>query len=563
MHTSIRTIIFITCLLWLTQCKKVDKNERLLNSQPSIVTSHATLIGTKQYLTPDDQYSYQYKTSFKPGDTMELAGRLFPPQRQIKIGGVMAKVVMQQKITILGTLEIPAVEADFLKLVITKAMGTGRGIPVALIANGETITAPPINILEPSAPPPYLGGRKTDTTLVVESMFTFKQEGFGAVDRDFVGGNVTAAGNIFFFNKKVAYLTATTGKAPEKVLETGLQFSSPTDQFQITGIFSAACSWDGADIFICAEVTDNGPNNPLVGVDPDARPFGVLRLLKMNLGTKKITPLNRSLFGGRGTNRVIYDWPPQQSVAGNIDTVGMLASEIRVDAYGNLYITNQVERRAVTIISKISPDGQVKTLFSQNRNYPGLYPAAASGYVFHPSTLQGFAGPADYSTNTTLLRPAWYSFRTEEPLLTFEGDHLAISCNYTDTSSLTGRYPTQRTVSASMSFNNALTNSSALLSTGEIICFSYVSPISYNLEKKTAYVYAGQEINELILSNVPLPGKSQVNTTGLAKYVNFSFMRRVLGVDSKDAVYLFAEGLKSAPPDSPESYLRMYKLRKP
>ncbi|MBS0028155.1 hypothetical protein ACTJJ0_06170 [Chitinophaga sp. 22321] len=563
MKTSIRTVISITCLLWLTQCKKVDKNERLLNSQPSIITSHATLIGTKQYLSPDDQYSYQYKTSFKPGDTMELAGRLFPQQLEIKIGGVNAKVVMQQKITILGTPEIPAVEADFLKLVITKAMGTGRSIPVELTANGETITAPPINILEPSAPPPYLGGGKTDTTLVVASLFSFKQDGFGPADRDFVGGNVTAAGNIFFFNKKVAYLTSITGKAPAKVLEAGLQYSSSTDQFQIIGILSATCSWDGADLFISAEVTDNGPNNPLLGTDPNAKPFGVLRLLKMNLGTKKITPLNRSLFGGRGTNRVMYGWPPQKSVAGNIDTVSIIAQEIRVDAYGNLYVTNQVERRSVTIVSKISPDGQVKTLFSLNRNYPGLYPAAASGYVFHPSTLQGFAGPADYATNTTLLRPAWYSFRTEEPLLIFEGDHMAISCNYSDTSRLTGKYPTQRTVSETMSFIGSLNTSSALLSTGEIVSFSYASPMSYNMEKKVAYIYAGQEINELIGSNAPLSGKSQVNTTGLAKYVNFSSLRGVLGVDNKDAIYLFTEGRKTAPPDSPESYLQVYKLRKP
>lgn len=556
------TAVFIIAAF--SGCKKVVNDQKRLSEQPSLVTGHATLVGTGLG-NIQDRYDYVYKTQFQVGDTMVLAGRLFPASVEIRIGDVIGKVVYTKKISIYGTPEIPVVDGDFIKLLITKEMGAGSNRPVQITANGQTILAPAIAIVDL---PPFTG--QTDTTLRVDSLLAFVQDGLRRFDFSHItDGNVGHSGQICFSNSRAAYLLLPGATAPQQLVAVKTEYGTGNDIFKFNYLKAAAISWDEKSLYVSGEVSDNGPNNP----DPDARRYGVVRLVKIDLHTHEMTTVNRSFFGGFGNNPSrIYDVPGPGLITGPLSQVNLVIDKIHPDAYNNLYVENTVyitANNVVSIGSNISVNGQVKTAFSNDSRYPGQYASTPDGVTFNPITLLGFTGIKGDRITSNI---SYYDFRREEPLLSFTGSNKSFTYSYFDSSVITGYAHNKKSEAISLDYEVAFNaRNTVVLSTGEMVLFhSVLSPTSFNITKNVAYMYAGCEINTInhtaeppLLSSLPADISGvQANTTGLAKYVNF-YDAKILGVDEKNTIYFFrpATGGPTTPP--PGNTARIYKLYKP
>lgn len=554
-------------VLLFPHCKKVVKNEERLNSLPSLITSHASIYGTGQGTNREDNYEYYYKTQFQIGDTMELAGTLFPQSLRVQIGNGTGNVVVTKRITIHGTAEVPTIEGDFIKLVVTREMGIGLNRPVVITANGYSMVAPPVTIV---GLPPFTG--KTDTTLVVDSLLSFKDPALSRLDKEhIIWGNVSSAGQLCFYNGKNVYHLPAGAAQPTKVVTVNTAYGNADDLFKFKVIRAAAISWDERILYISGEVIDSGPNNPELATNPRATPYGVARLCKLNLETGEITTINRSFFGGWGSR--LYETPGPGPLNGSLQQVTLVANKIRLDKYDNLYVENAVsldQNSVVNVTSKVDASGQVKTLLSNDVRYPGQYIASPDGFALNPVTLMGFTG---IRQSFSISNPSYYDFAQEEPPQSYSGVKTEVTYSYFDTSRTTGYASNKKSEIGSLLFLVAFNpRRTAIFSTGEMVFFGDVrSPSSFNLEKKVAYTYAGAEINAVNHSMVPaeigtgttdFSNGLQVNTTGSARYVDFSGVQ-VLGVDEKNAIYFFRPATKYAVEAPPENAARIYKLYKP
>ncbi|NML22404.1 hypothetical protein HHL16_16085 [Pseudoflavitalea sp. G-6-1-2] len=544
-------------------CKKVAADEERLLNMPSLVTTTANLYGIAPAVGNADYYHYDYKREFVTGDTMELAGNLFPASVTITIGDVPAVIAVVKRCDISARPDLPKVPGDFIKFVITPEMGLGENKAVVISANGQSMLAPSIKILKVAT-----ASAQTDTTLRVDSLTAFDIPGLGRFDYPFLtSGGVGRNGMLCYSNKKGIYVLKPGAADPVQIISNGTIYGDPDDQFRFNTIRASAMSWDERYVYLCGEVTDNGPNNPDVGNVPGARAYGVTRLYKYDLSTNQLILMNRSYFGGlgyNGTRNWTYALPPGLTPTGSLAQANIVVSNIRPAADGTLYLDNThmfTASESTIIVSVLDNNGMVHTLFSNDPRMPAKYTAGIESIFFNPVTQVGIAGYYNVPSNKT-KGVAYYDFKGEEPLATYPNDIELITLRLFDTSSVTGLGTGLKPEIFNEDFYGHLFSyNHVMLSTGDWIKVGgRVNLNAVNLEKKTSYLYAGLEINGNSVDDIT-KDKLQSHTTGSARYVDFKGVS-VLGTDEKNNIYLIRQ------PDPflgkvPGNICRLYKLHKP
>lgn len=289
-----QAIIFVALLGSMGSCNKADDFYKELQSVPEIM-------------------SLNYKSVYEVGDTMTLTGRLNPEKNlKIHIGNADAIIVEQKKIkdqVINGETTI----VDEVKLVITEAMGVGKGRLVSITSDQHTIQATSIEIYSANSAG-YLSGPiklvKQTTLFSVETFFTC------------------------FSGKGSVYYYTTSGKV-QKIHKNGKTSTilDPTDlqdrhgTFTISSLYSGAIDPNEQYLYLSALTADGSADNA------NNRIF---RLIKVNLTTKEVTTLNRTLFP---ENTNLPDFPIASPLEGAIGKVTMYRiGGIYPDREGNVYL---------------------------------------------------------------------------------------------------------------------------------------------------------------------------------------------------------------------------------
>lgn len=97
---------------------------------------------------------YAYAGSFNVGDSLTMYGKFQQPQNplSISIGGVEAEIVKKEKVLFDYSRND---SNDVVTVVITEAMGYGKGRPVTLTSGNKTINCPSIEIIDGASLEPY------------------------------------------------------------------------------------------------------------------------------------------------------------------------------------------------------------------------------------------------------------------------------------------------------------------------------------------------------------------------------------------------------------------------
>lgn len=598
--------ILAICLLLGTQaCKKVAEKDAFLRGIPSITTS-ATLIKTDGNYLP---YTYPYIKSTKstalPGDTITIVGYLggLSANPVVKVGGITAPLFnkLQYDNKVAGTGETG--KLDFMQLIITTTMGTGESVPVTVAINGRTINAPAIKIGQftniPSA---------TDTALVVQQVAEWAPANTALYNGGnlWASGTVTQNGNIYFLNNLGVFRTSISG-VTEQVLANGTGVTPQSGAaFNIFNIMGMTVDIDDKILYFSASTTEPGPDNSK---------YYFTRLCRMDLASKQITVLNRSVFQRlmsfyqRAANLtdVLYDptlnYLPAQ---GSVSDVKMALTNLKLSVDGTLYAINNVYNtnitpkstvnlpmfkdpayyaqrdsiNATTWYNSLKADGTVSSpmgSFIQIRggNIKSLFRPNASRPV--PGVLKNISVNYELGTdNRTLYQPV--SLSIEKVTLDDLESQIILSdfsgiFNFSsqDGSSVTG-LPNIPTVNLGAGGFGAGANNFpayAVLSNNNVVLFPTtglrLSVLGVDPAKNNAYVYAGTEKGLVPPTNLIVAGQDK--STGPAKWVNFvpktGGSTFFIGFDRNNNIYFgkhYKTGTGAATKYDP---LKIYIIKKP
>lgn len=542
-HTAAWSLCCIALLLMLNACRKVDEHKTLVETQPWLASTYQL---SGQY----GQYGWQYPSTWVVGDTAMLIGKLFTdrPGSEIRVGGVLIKPVEHKEIdpNKLYTITdgIPLVMVDVVRFVITKEMGVGPERPVTVTANGITIHGSPVSIRDFAV---SIG--KTDTTLVVDKLLHWMpananvliQRGYAFI-RDV---HCDRNGSIWFDNQ--LEINALTGGQVNKVLAAGDKVTDDKGmELTVKQVFGSAISFDGNSLFFSME--DSEPS-------VDTVDNYIFRLCKMDVASKRITTLNRTLVV-KGIAPVNSDAAPFQ---GSIDRMKIVAMYLNTDLQGNLLYTNyyvppsnandhsawksaissgsinqEVWADNLLLISRMDMTGKVTPLmnagYAANNTPPIMAPGAhvASSLCFVDPLGRYVYGMADVDDWRTLI--VKYDTQEEDIIASVKAAAAAFSFRSYDTVPDTkGRGMMDLSVvdwtGMLYAFNNMM-----VLSDGSILAVKGASLYNFDFEQRTVFCYAGVENG----NNAPAPGQDKL--TGKAKWVDFSGAA-LIGQDKQNTVY--------------------------
>ena len=530
-----RTFLFgLGLCLLITACHKVNQYYALVDGQPWM------------YAT--------YPTTYYVGDTMTLVGKMF-----IGHGGVLQVGAVQPSFLSVTSAPVggtgPGDSTQSASFLITKEMGVGKNIPVSLTVNGITIQTPAITILQLSG---VLG--RTDTTLWVDQIVSWQPTNLADYQSLniplIVGSSVSSNGSIYFDNPWGIF--SVIGGVVQPVLSAGSQLSDQNGPFTINKILGSAISFDGNTMAFSAAVSDNA----------DTVNNYVFRLCTINIGSKSITTLNRTLEPLAAPAQA----GTPGAFTGPVAQLNLVAAAIHTDVNGNWYFANIYEvpnpgNNMGSWYSNISDnpqnrqdgleldntcelgvDGNIRSIFSaaplyaslpkvfKTPGYPTVYPGStlvspdgSTAYAPMSQDVSGFFYIGEYDLNKQVMLSA-PSAGANFKFISY------------DTSSVTGATSTFVPYLNSVNFPNSFgvgePNQLVALSNGYVLSNLGLSTLfAFNDLNQTFYCYAGTE--QGILDGAPAV---QNQTVGAAKYVNFALNGNFTyfnGVDAQGTVYYY------------------------
>ncbi|MBS0031403.1 hypothetical protein ACTJJ0_23200 [Chitinophaga sp. 22321] len=548
-----RLCLYAICLLVLpTACKKVDDHSTMVLSQPWLADYYTQLSGSR--LAP---ITWTYPSTLLVDDTAVLIGKLFPysPGTRIMIGDAEAKIIDTAQFAQNYTTYTPQGKLDAVRFLITKEMGVGNNRPVTITANGITIHGPAINIRRTAT-----GAGRTDTTLWVDEIAQWKPDNMN----DYTSkGNYLAlqlsndnGGNIYFSNR-LAIQAVNNGHSSTLLKSGDIVHEDKGSDFKIGQIFGSAVTFEGNALFFSAEVTDN---------PADEKTAYIFRLCKMDLATKTVTTINRTLVA-RGFAADETGAPFQ----GSISQLKVVALTLHTDINDNLYYTNAYAPGSSTgnhqgwyqglcagtptyesfncilLISRLDASGKVHGLMYYDLGYGATgFPVFSGNYLPDPSGKSVYG----YFT-TTYVRYDMLQYNVEDD------DKGALFNTYGDTY-IFHSYE-DNPLYKKLSGNGFITDPYApqinpvlQLTDGTMLVSSNSSLASYDLRNKIQFCYAGTEIG------LDAPPAEQNKKTGLAKWVDFTGVT-LIGQDKTGAVY-YCSGISDY--DNGITFYKMYPKKK-
>jgi hypothetical protein len=541
----------------MAACNKVDQHYTLVANQPWILGN--------------------YPTTYFVGDTMQLSGLLF-----IGKGGVLQVGAVQPAfVSITNTAPsagAPVTDSgQIVRFVITKEMGIGKNIPVTLTVRGDVVQSPAITISQFSG---VLA--RTDTTLWVDQLASWTPANLADyVNQNLpliIGSSVSSGGNVYFDNPLGVF--SVTGGSAQPVLIVGSVLSDKSGSFTVNKVLGSCISFDGNTLAFSVAVSDNA----------DTVNNYVLRLCTMDMGSKAITTVNRTLEQ-RGI--------PNQNgspgaYTGPVAQVNLVAAAIQADANGNWYFANIYAvpyvgydmgawysnaidnpfaggKNELDNICKLGTDGKVSSLFS----FSALEHSAGFAYTDNFFKTPGF--PIANINGTLISQDGSTAYISDKIYQnTFQGNiadyNLTAQVELSSPSAIANfkfiSYDTSAATGEPGSFQSGyfdsyvqsggVPNQFLALSNGYVLSSLLNSLYAFNVLNQTYYCYAGTE--QGVFGNPPA---IQDATTGQAKYVNFSLNGNASffdGIDAQGTVYYFtAPGTYAAPVYSgPVTFYKVY-----
>ncbi|RBL89299.1 hypothetical protein DF182_22520 [Chitinophaga flava] len=525
----------------LNACRKVDEHKTLVESQPWLA-DHYSLSGRYGIS------QWNYPSTWVVGDTGILIGKFFleKPGSEIRVGGVPVKLVdhIQLDPNNQYTTDIHLETVDVARFIITKEMGIGPGRPITITANGITINGAPLSIQDFAE---SVG--RTDTTLLVDKLAhwvpanasVLNQKGYAFVRSIHCDRN----GNIWFDNQ-LSINEVTNGQV-NSILNAGDKLTDANGvTMTIKEVLGSAISFDGNTLFFSIE--DGEPS-------ADAADNYIFRLCKMDVPTKNITMLNRTLV----QKKVAPFKGDASPFQGSVDRMKIVAMYLNTDLRDNLTYTNyyappsttdnhagwksdissgtinmEVTRGNLVLISRLDVAGKVTPLmnapyFGSNRpaiTGPGIH--VASSFCFVDPSGKYVYGMANVESWRTLI--VKYDVQQEDIIASARSiDGIFAFHSYDSAQATRGAGPMDLGV-IDWSSMGYYFNSSMVISDGSILAVYGGSLYNYDFEQRTVYCYAGVE-NAL---SGPAPGQDKL--TGKAKWVDFS-NAALIGQDKSNAVY--------------------------
>ncbi|WP_143307498.1 hypothetical protein [Chitinophaga vietnamensis] len=598
-----RFYILLILLFSFAACKKVEHYDNFLHTVYSVINSGFL------YRTDGSFFYYQYPYADKTmvaGDTLHIAGILGGKgaRKEVHIGDSVVTLFAETQYRIYNVVAKDTIwsDVDYFSCRIPQGI-TGNNVTVNVKVNGVSVTAPPLKILQytniPSA---------TDTTLVVEKVTEWLPADltlYGGVSKAlWESGFVTNTGNVWFYNQPEGIVKVGAGIA-KKILSTGAQVRPVKGTpFKILGIVAFTVDIDETVVYFTAATTEESPDNAQ---------YYITRFCRMDPASGSIEVLNRSRFlklrsqYGRAADLTTTLYDPGVNylpAEGSLADARIVPGDLRIALDGTLYARNMAYlttpfpksplagnpkfpqfsdpafyatrdsvnawmwfglgggyiRSGVNNFIRIR-NGEVKSLAKSNSSWP--VPALAIfSYLNQQMSPDGKYLYQLNARDRTLTIISTDDFEREQ-----QGTpgKFEFSFSSMDTSAATGLHvPTIVPNEDRLANGYVLSNGDGVFFPSE---FGGLSLMGINFAKHNAYAYAGTEKGLIlpISENGLVP--QQRNTTGLARWVNFSPVlqknsrRSFIGFDRKNSLYFVcinqnANGTGYLP-------LEIYRIKKP
>lgn len=531
----------------MSSCKKADKYAEEVNQYPYIVT--------QQYgLTNYGLGSYNYQYSYLVGDTAVFLGKFFmdQPGFQIRVGNDIANIVFHIQLNAgpdsLNQYTGKAEKLDYVKFVITKSMGTGNAIPVTITSNGRSLQAPSLTIQQ------FRGNLgKTDTTLFVDQIGTWMPSDFSIYSNNsipLVAGISNSLSGVICFNNLTDVFLFKGGSAG-RLMGAGDVFQDKGASYTINKVLGSVLALAGDSLTFSAEVTDNAP---------DAVGSYVFRLCRMDLATRTVRTINRSLLPlGVATANV-----PPGHAQGPAASLSLIAIDLKTDLHGATYFINYFappttdwdetayynagigfmqpifDPHPFGNICRVDATDKVNSLVTQNSPYfpclytlPGYPSAQASDYLVSTDGSTGFVCDKLNAAGNPSF--AILDLVQDLPLVSTGNNSIYLFHSY-DTAAVTRHSTGAREIDWDFLNYQYYLSDFLFLPDNELLFSTFNSVASVNALSKTFYCYAGTEAG---LSG-GFPSNVQNKMTGPAKYVNFaSGSLSFIGVDEQGSIYYY------------------------
>lgn len=517
----------------LTGCKKVDDHAVMILSQPWLADSHTQTSGSR--LTP---ITWTYPTDLLVGDTAMLIGRLFPyqPGTQIMIGGVPVKIIDTAQYSPGYRVYTPQPKMDGIQFIVTKEM-TGPKKTVSITANGVTIYGNTINIVMTKG-----GLLRTDTTLWVDQLTQWlpaNVEDYASHANPLMrSSHVDKAGNLYFDNK--LSVQAINNGTVHTLIKAGDRLTDAKgSSFSIKQVLGSTVTFDGDAIYFSAEVSDN---------PTDEGTNYVFRLCKMDLTTKSISTLNRTLVANQYSSEETGG-----PFNGNISALKVVAVNLNTDINNNLYYTNvyapgspwdnhnewytsgistgttdyDSNTGSLLLVSRLDVNGIVHGLMHAEFYYPSTGFMVYSGkYLPDPSGkhLYGYT-----SVNWAPFELLQYNITDDDKGKTYKTNNIPYFFHSYE-ADLTYKNTSDFGFAVDPSYAGYM-NKELQLQNGTLLVVNNHSLVNYDIEALSSYCYAGTEIG---MYERGTPAQNKI--TGSAKWVNFQDVK-LIGQDKNGDVY--------------------------
>ncbi|NML23867.1 hypothetical protein HHL16_23505 [Pseudoflavitalea sp. G-6-1-2] len=536
-------IFCLPILLTVAQgCKKVTEHADYIENQPWLARV-ITMNGMYNL------YEYQYRNRFLTGDTAILVGRFFleDPTSSIQIGNVKAVVHESRKLFTNTQNDRTGINdsADVVKFVITKEMGTGSGITLAVKAKGVTVFGEPLTITALK-----LSDKRTDSTLMVEHMLNWLPENveeYKQNNASFVhSSSISDAGELYFDNPFGIFRIPDNKVLP--VIKHDQQLNDQQSTFTIDWIISSVISTDGKTLTFSAIVKE-----PIPGSDT----LVITRLCQMKTADQTLKTLNRTvMFRGRSS----YS-EPIGPLSGKVDQLNLSAMYLQTDINGNIWMVNGFMPRNADVPHtpvrfyddiKAGDDPSFGGIFTYCKLTPdGNLTALLKHYCVPAPTTTPYSIPlpaisTSYGPGFMLSRDGRYMYGFGYSVTTWNMDLLKYDVQENE---ITGKISAYTNNIAFISYDDdpatrMPTNSAfwlqgsawsywcpyQLLPNNDMLFTDMASIYAYDFDNMSSYCFAGTENQNTEVQNQKI---------GKAKYVNFdgfgSF--KFLGADKNSVVY--------------------------
>lgn len=536
-----RLIGLVLAALSFSSCKKTNEYAQEVNDTPYLIT------GEVDFQSIGKGYYNGFKRSYLFGDTMTIVGRFFfdKPGAQTRLGNLTIQPLEKYRLANgVNTYTQQTEYLDVMRFLITKEMGIGNHIPFTITGNGKTIQAPDISIQQFTA-----SLHQTDTTLYVEQLANWVPD-----DLAYYQGNslplishqsTTAEGDVYFGNYTV--INALHAGKITRVVKVNDQFMENGSTFTIKSIASSVVTYDGRKLIFSTEVTEGSP---------EAAASYILRLCSMDLATRQVTTINRTLVAKEDA-LVNEKAGPFEGAIGSLKIAAM---RLKTDAIGNIYFLNKyspartnhansqrwyangqwpeiyrIDPVFYNNICRMDAGGTVKSLFTQHDAWygsslfsiPGTPIQMTFDYVISPD------GKALFCNNLASTNFA-YSYASYD----LEQDEIQYTTGFNQPSfrffsydtSATGVHQNTFDLFFYLGYSNYL---STFLYTadGDLLTLQTSSIAAVNLANKSMYCYAGTELG------MQMPVDTQNQLTGPAKKVAFADFFWLTGIDKLGSVF--------------------------